>query len=89
MLHISKKSGTLTIFSQNLKGSIGFWDGKIVWAKLGENEGEQAVKEIVFWEKGHFTFEKNLIHPVMNIEKSTMQLILDCCQELDEKVDNK
>lgn len=89
MLHISKKSGTLTIFSQNREGSVGFWDGKIVWAELGEQKGEKAVKEIVFWEKGYFTFEKDLIHPVMNIEKPTMQLILDCCQELDEKGNNE
>lgn len=86
MLHISKKSGTLTVYSENLEGKIGFWDGKISWAKLDENEGEPAVEKIVFWDKGSFIFEKDLIHPIKNIEKSTMQLILDCCQQLDEKV---
>ncbi len=86
MLHISKKSGTLTLFNQKLEGKIGFWDGKIIWAELDDYKGEQAVKEIVFWEKGIFTFENDLIHPVMNIESPTMQLILNCCQELDEKV---
>ena len=87
MLNISKKSGTLTIGNQDKKGKIGFWDGKLVWAECDQLTGEEAVKEIVCWEHGYFIFEKDLIHPIMNIQTSSMQLILDCCQLLDEKID--
>jgi len=85
LLNISHKSGTLTFYNENVKGAIGFWDGKIVWAELDGQHGEEAVKKIAFWNTGHFFFEKDLIHPTMNIQTPTMQLILDCCQLLDEK----
>ncbi len=89
MLNISKKSGELTFVNQQKEGKIGFWDGKIVWAESDQLIGEDAVKEIVFWKKGYFLFEKDLINPIKNIKKSTMQLILDCCHLLDEKNDQQ
>jgi len=85
MLHISKKSGTLNFYSKELQGKIGIWEGKLTWAEMDSLTGEEAVKTMAFWNMGHFTFEKDLIHPVKNINASTMQLILDCCQLLDEK----
>ena len=61
----------------------------MIWAELDKLTGEDAVKEIVFWNNGHFIFENDLIHPTMNIQTPTMQLILDCCQLLDEKNDKQ
>jgi len=86
MLNLSKKSGTLTFTSEDKQGEIGFWEGKIVWAKQNSLNGEDAVKEIACWNDGSFHFEKDLIHPTLNINTPSMQLILDCCKLLDEKI---
>ena len=84
LLHISNKSGTLTLESGSMKGSIGYLDGKLVWAETKNNTGEDAVKELAAWKEGIFSFQKTKIRPVLNIHTPTMQLILDCCKELDE-----
>ena len=89
MLHISKKSGTVKFANEHKKGKIGFVDGKLVWAELDQITGEDAVKEIACWKDGYFIFEKDLIDPIRNIHTSSMQLILDCCQILDEKNDRQ
>ena len=85
MLNISKKSGTLKVSLKNKNGEIGFWEGKLVWAKQHKLLGEKAVKEITSWSSGYFTFEKDLIHPIVNIHIPTMQVILNCCKILDEQ----
>ena len=87
LLNISKKSGTLTFLNHNKKGEISFKDGKLVWAESDLFAGEHAVKEIVTWNFGYFIFKKDVVHPDVNIQTSSMQLILDCCQLLDEKND--
>lgn len=84
MLNISQKTGMLKVYHQNLMGEIGFYEGKITWAHSNGADGEDAIKQMAFWDEGFFIFEKDLIQSETNIEKPTMQLILDCCQKLDE-----
>ncbi|MBN2009723.1 DUF4388 domain-containing protein [candidate division KSB1 bacterium] len=85
LLNISQKSGTVVLMNESQKGEIGFWEGKIVWARQGELIGEEAVHAIACWKNGYFSFEKDLIHPIVNVHAATMQLILDCCKVLDEQ----
>lgn len=84
MLNMSQKTGLLKVHQQNLIGEIAFYEGKVIWAHLNGIAGEEAVKKMVFWNDGFFIFEKDLLQSETNIQKPTMQLILDCCQEVDE-----
>lgn len=84
LLHISNKSGTLSLENGTMRGSIGYLDGKLVWAETDTNKGEDAVKELTSWTEGVFTFQKDQIRPVMNIHTQTMQLILNCAKMMDE-----
>lgn len=84
LLHISQKSGTLTLVNGLKKGSIGYLDGKLVWAETQEKVGEDAVSELVSWREGTFDFQKDQIRPLMNIHTPTMQLILNCAKMIDE-----
>lgn len=86
MLNMNRKTGMLKVHQQNLLGEIGFYEGKITWAHLNGAEGEEAIKKMAFWKEGFFIFEKDLIQSETNIQKATMQLILDCCQEVDESL---
>lgn len=84
MLTMNVKSGMLTIYHQSQRGQIAIFEGKLTWAKLVPYQGEEAVQKMVFWKEGVFVFEKDLIQSDTNITKPTMQLILDCCQLIDE-----
>jgi len=84
MLNLNQKTGMLKVHHQNRLGEVGFYEGKITWAHSNGADGEDAIKQMAFWKEGFFIFEKDLIQSETNIEKPTMQLILDCCQHLDE-----
>jgi len=84
MINMNHKTGMLKVHHQNLKGEIAFYEGRITWAHSNGADGEDAIKQMAFWKQGFFIFERDLIHSETNIEKPTMQLILDCCQKLDE-----
>ncbi len=92
MFNMNQKTGMLKIQHNNKSGEIGFYEGKITWAHTNGTDGEQAIQKMATWEQGSFIFERDLIQSETNIEKPTMQLILDCCQYIDESqkaLDNK
>lgn len=84
LLNMSKKSGTLKVFSQKATGRIGLLDGNLTWAELNLYEGEDAVTELVGWKKASFEFEKDLIFTKKNITRPTMEVLLNCSNRLDE-----
>lgn len=86
MLNLNQKTGLLTIHFHQQQGQIAFYEGNMTWANLDNTFGEEAVEEMIFWQEGYFIFEKNLIQQDANINKPTMQLLLDCCQLLDETI---
>lgn len=84
MLNLNQKTGLLNVCHHHQQGQIVFINGNITWANLNDTLGEAAIENMVFWNEGYFIFEKNLVQQAANINKPTMQLILDCCQLLDE-----
>jgi len=84
MLNMNHKTGILKIHHYHQVGDIAFYEGKINWAHCNGADGEDAIKQMACWNEGSFIFEKDLIPAEINIQKPTMQLILDCCQQLDE-----
>jgi len=84
MLNLNQKTGMLRVHHQNQVGEVGFYEGKITWAYANGTDGENAIQKMTFWNEGSFIFEKDLIQSETNIQKPTMQLILDCCQHFDE-----
>ena len=84
MLNMTQKSGILSIFFDYGDGQIVFDIGEITFAIFGNLTGEKAIHKMLTQDHGSFTFEKDTGETEKNINKSTMQLILDCCQMLDE-----
>ena len=56
MLNLNKKSGVLKIEGKG-SGEIYLQGGQLIGAKSGDQEGEEAIYELVTYEKGTFNFE--------------------------------
>ncbi|MBN1352345.1 response regulator [candidate division KSB1 bacterium] len=84
-LNMTRKSGTLTIESAENVGKIGIENGNLTWAEQDLLESENAIFEIALWQQGSFKFEKDILFAKKNISKSTMDIILSCCNLIDEK----
>jgi DNA-binding response OmpR family regulator len=84
MLNMNQKTGTLTTYYDFSDGQIVFKNGKITFANFENLSGEKAIQQMVTFNQGSFIFKKDVEETSSNINKPTMQLILDCCQILDE-----
>ncbi len=84
MLHLNQKTGLLKVFQHNWEAQIALTNGNITYARLKEKMGEEVIQIVAFWQKGTFAFERESAIAQTNINKPTMQIILDCCQLLDE-----
>ena len=84
MLNLNKKSGVL-IIEGNGRGEIYLKDGHLVGAKTDDKEGEEAVYEMVTYDKGTFNFEVSDKAFPVNITNGTMNVIMEACRIMDEK----
>ena len=84
MLNMNQKTGILTIYHDFDDGQIVLESGQITFALFHDFMGEEAIQKMAAWEHGTFIFEKDVVETEKNIEKPTMELILDCCKMLDE-----
>ena len=84
MLNLNKKSGVLKIDGQG-KGEIYLKDGQLIGAKTESQEGEEAVYELVAFEKGTFNFEVSDEEYPNNVTNGTMNVIMEACRIMDEK----
>lgn len=84
MLNLNQKSGILTIYHDISDGQIAFTNGEMTFALVQSFTGEEAVSEMLSWRRGVFVFETDVIETEKNIEKPTMQLLLDISRKFDE-----
>ena len=82
MLNMNQKSGTLVTYYE-------FSDGQIVFVVFENLAGEKAIQKLITMDQGSFTFDKEVVETKTNVNKPTMQLILDCCQMLDESASHQ
>jgi len=83
MLNLNKKSGVLTIDSDD-KGQIYLKDGHL-WATMhGDNVGEEAFYGLVAKIDGTFKFEITDVDIDQNVSNSTMNVIMEACRIMDE-----
>jgi CheY-like chemotaxis protein len=83
MLNLNKKSGILRIEGTG-KGEVFLKGGQLIGAKIGSKEGEEAVYELVTFDKGSFRFEISDADLPHNIKNSTMNVIMEACRIMDE-----
>jgi serine/threonine protein kinase len=90
-LNSSARTGELHVNGPNLEGLVAFDKGEIFFAYTGNRMGLQAVYQCVFAKEGSFRFEGSKTKPPRSkiISLPTMQILLECCRQLDEKVVTK
>jgi len=84
MLNLNKKSGMLKIEGRG-SGEIYLQGGQLIGAKSGDKEGEEAIYELVTYEKGTFNFEVSDEEFPNNIKSGTMNVIMEACRIMDER----
>ena len=84
MLNLNKKSGVLKIEGKG-SGEIYLQGGQLIGAKSGDLEGEEAIYELVTYEKGTFNFEVSDEEFPNNIKSGTMNVIMEACRIMDER----
>ncbi len=85
MFNLSKKTGILHIAGKST-GEIFLLSGQIQAAFCGDVTGEKAILKLVEMGEGTFVFEtKETLDQEKNIEGSTMNIIMEACQIMDEK----
>jgi len=85
MFNLSKKTGILHI-AGDLSGEIYLLSGQIQAAFCDDLLGEKAILKLVELDYGTFVFEsKEISDQEKNVSGSTMNIIMEACQIMDEK----
>ena len=84
-LHNHKKTGQLWLSYLYERGSIYFEDGKIKSAISKNKTGENAIFQMLSWQKGRFEFESGKVVFNENITMGTLEILLDYSKQFDEK----
>ncbi len=86
LFHNHNKTGRLWISRQYQRGSIYFDNGNIKSARLNDYTGESAIYKMLNWKKGRFEFESGEFAVSGNVEKTTLNILLEFSKQADEMV---
>jgi response regulator RpfG family c-di-GMP phosphodiesterase len=78
------KTVQLTVDNGSCRGHVFLEKGKIVDARAGELEGEEALFGMILWEDGTFTVNPDVTAEKQTIESSNDALLLEGCRRKDE-----
>lgn len=84
-LEFNRKTGTLTVFGPDGSGELVFRDGTPVYAATDDNEGMEAVFELVTWTTGQFNFGPQVAVNATNMQTTVTSLLLEAGRRLDEQ----
>ena len=80
-----RQTGVLRLVSGFRWGQLAFYQGKIVSATAGSLTGEQAVIELIGWDKGTYTFRAEAVEPAPPLAASSTSLLIRALQHHDER----
>ncbi len=85
-LALNGRAGILVISNKASKAEIYFDNGSIQQVSLGDLLGEQAFYQLLAWKEGQFQFQPSeTLAITRQIEKDTMQLLMEGLRRLDEQ----
>ncbi|MBD3226351.1 MAG: response regulator [Caldithrix sp.] len=82
---LGRLTNALEVVNDNQRGIIYFKDGNIVHTELGSMEGEEAFYEIINWQGGEFSVNRNVTPPKESIMKGWQTLLLEGLRRSDER----
>jgi CheY-like chemotaxis protein len=83
-IDISRKSGTLRLANEPLRGTIWFREGQLLDAELGRLSAEAAVYRFLVWNDGTFEIVFGPVDRASKIAMSTQGLLMEGMRRLDE-----
>ncbi|MCA8921704.1 MAG: FHA domain-containing protein [Planctomycetes bacterium] len=84
-LEFNGKTGTLSVFGPDGNGEMVFRNGSPVYAATEDNEGAEAVMELVSWKVGQFNFGPQIAVNATNMTTTVTSLLLEAGRRLDEQ----
>jgi CheY-like chemotaxis protein len=85
MLEMERKTCTLAVSSGARLGRLYFQDGIIMDAEVGSMKGEDAAREIIFWERPKIEIEGRCVKTERTIGSSLSHLLLEGARLQDEQ----
>ncbi len=85
ILAAGMKNAMISLTSGIYEARVALTDGRIVFAAMGDSEGEEAFYKIISWEDGEFTIHMNVTPPKENITIKNDMLLLEGFRRLDEQ----
>src|SRR5574341_617220 len=71
------RAAHLTVAHKGQAGEVYFSDGQVVHAAAGSRVGEEAVYEMLAWDDGTFTLEKDVYAPEKSVHTKWPELLLE------------
>jgi predicted regulator of Ras-like GTPase activity (Roadblock/LC7/MglB family) len=81
---MEQKTARLTITRDNQSSTIFFQNGNMTHATCGNQQGEEAVYQIIRWEDGDFNLETGISAPVNTISHNWSGILLEGARRMDE-----
>ena len=83
-IDLNRKTGRLSLVTENKNGTMDIRGGQIVAAEFDGKLGEEAVYSMLREEMGYFEFEAKEFEVEPNVEASTSALLMESFRKLDE-----
>lgn len=89
-LHASRRTGTLEVDNEQGQATrLGFINGELMGAAMGDRIGAEAVYDILEWQDGYFSFEGGEPSfsgtPGAEVSGGTMGLLMEGLRRIDER----
>lgn len=84
LIHLGKKNGVLEIKTEESDGEIYFDEGKVIYARAGKVEGEDAIHHVLRWTMGKFMFTPDKDPPQKIMDIPIQNVILEAAKQIDE-----
>ncbi len=82
---LGRLTNAINVETIDKKGVIFFEDGNIIHATVDEKDGEEAFYEIISWQGGSFSIDKNSKADQESILKGWQSLMLEGLRRIDER----
>jgi CheY-like chemotaxis protein len=84
LLHVTQKTGVLSLREGPSSGGVLFRGGEVVHAWAGDEKGEHAFYRLSSWRKARFGFSTAARQEAQTVEQPTMTLLMEAMRRLDE-----
>ncbi len=84
-IEFNEKTGTLEIFTENQNGTLVIYDGKPVYAEMGELRDNAAVLLMLQQTRGNFSFRSKIEAGEMTMNITLTGLLLEASRIIDEE----